>query len=113
MMSARLFLVQRLTALMLAPLVLMHLGIIVYAVRNGLSAEEILERTRGSVGWALFYGMFVATVAVHGAIGLRTILIEWAGQGPRAATGAAWAVVLVLFLLGLRAVWAVVGGGAA
>ena len=33
--------------------------------RGGLSAAEILERTRGSVGWAAFYALFVLAVAVH------------------------------------------------
>ena len=111
-MSARLFLLQRLTALILAPLVLVHLGVIIYAVRNGLSAEEILERTRGSLGWAAFYGGFVLTVSAHGAIGLRSILIEWGGQGRRSATAIGWAAGSLLLVLGLRAVWAVTGGGA-
>jgi len=111
-MSARLFFLQRLTALILVPLVLVHLGIIAYAVRGGLSAGEILERTHGSFGWALFYCGFVAAAAIHGAIGLRTILVEWAGLGPRAAGGIAWAVALALVLLGVRAIWAMVGGGA-
>jgi len=112
-MSARMFLLQRVTALILAPLVLVHLGLIVYAVRSGLTAGEILERTRGSVAWALFYGGFVVVVASHGAIGLRTILVEWGGVGRRGATGIAWAAALALLLLGLRAVWSVIGGGAA
>lgn len=111
-MSPRLFYLQRLTALLLAPLVLVHLGLIVYAVRNGLSAGEILGRTQGSIGWAAFYGGFVLAVAMHGAVGLRTILIEWTGIGRQAAGGVAWVAGLALLLLGLRAVWAVtVGGG--
>ncbi len=111
-MTTRLFLVQRATALLLAPLVIVHLGIIVYAVRSGLSAEEILTRTRGSLGWALFYGGFVVTVATHGAIGLRGILIEWARLRPRIATAVAWAAALALLLLGMRAIWAMTLAGA-
>jgi fumarate reductase subunit C len=111
-MTARIFLVQRLTALILAPLVLVHLGVIVYAVRNGLSAGEILERTRDSLGWATFYGGFVLTVSAHGAIGLRAVLIEWSRLRRQTVTGIAWAAALALLLLGLRAVWAVIGGGA-
>ena len=75
-MSMRLYLLQRASAAILAPLVLVHLALIAYAVQGGLSAAEILARTRGSAGWAVFYGLFVATVAVHGSIGLRTILID-------------------------------------
>lgn len=110
-MGMRLYLLQRITAAVLAVLVLVHLAVIAYAVQDGLSAGEILSRTRGSLGWGLFYGLFVVTVAVHGSIGLRGILTEWARLGRGAANGAAWAMALVLLVLGLRAVWAVTGGG--
>ena len=112
-MDMRLYFLQRATAAALAVLVLVHLAVIVYAVQGGLSAEEILSRTRGSLGWGLFYGLFVLTVAVHGAIGLRGILGEWTRLGRGAANGAAWASAAILLALGLRAVWAVTGGGAA
>lgn len=108
MSEARLFLLQRLTALALAPLVLVHLGLILYAVRGGLSAEEILGRTQGSVGWALFYGAFVLAAAIHGPIGLRNVLVEWARVPRRVANPAMAALAAALALLGFRAVWAVV-----
>ena len=38
-------------------------------IRDSLSAAEILGRTRGSIGWAAFYGLFVVAAALHGAIG--------------------------------------------
>ncbi|MGF1445981.1 MAG: succinate dehydrogenase [Pikeienuella sp.] len=110
-MEARLFVLQRLTALVLAPLVLVHLGLILYAVRGGLSAEEILGRTAGSEGWALFYGLFVLATAVHGPIGLRNILVEWAGLPRRLATPAMGVLAALLLALGLRAVWAVYAPG--
>jgi fumarate reductase subunit C len=112
-MTLRLFLLQRISAAILAVLVLVHLAVIAYAVQGGLSADEILSRTRGSFGWAAFYGLFVLTVAVHGSIGLRGILIEWARFGRRAANGVGWASAAILLVLGLRAVWIVTGGGVA
>jgi fumarate reductase subunit C len=112
-MTLRLYLLQRATAAILALLVLVHLAVIAYAVQGGLSAGEILSRTRGSLGWGLFYGLFVVMVAVHGSIGLHGILIEWARLGRGAANGAAWASAAILLALGLRAVWVVTGGGAA
>ena len=105
----RLFLLQRLTAIILAPLVLVHLVVIVYAVRGGLTAAEILGRTRGSLGWGLFYGVFVLAAAVHGSIGLRSILSEWTGWGGSSLNAAVMLFALVLAVLGLRAVYAVVG----
>ncbi|WP_299394408.1 succinate dehydrogenase [Pelagibius sp.] len=108
MTERRLFVLQRLTALILAPLVLAHLGLILYAVRDGLTAQEILGRTQGSLGWALFYGAFVLAAAVHAPLGLRTILREWTAASPRLATLVSLAFGILLAALGLRAVIAVV-----
>ena len=104
-----LWVAQRATAVVLAVCVLVHLVTIVYAVRGGLSAGEILDRTRGSLGWGLFYGVFVIAAAVHGAIGLRAIAAEWLGFRGEAAEVATTIVGLVLTVMGLRGVIAVVG----
>lgn len=100
---------QRATAAVLALCVLVHLVTIVYAVRGGLSAAEILARTSGSVGWAIFYGVFVLAVAVHGPIGLRNVLSETFDWRGRSLDYAMLALGVVLALWGLRAVYAVVG----
>lgn len=99
---------QRFSAMVLAVCVLVHLVTLVYAVRGGLSAAEILGRTRGSISWGAFYTLFVVAVAVHAPIGLRAVLAEtfgWRGGRLNAAVGIATIVILAL---GLRAVWAVV-----
>jgi len=108
-MSERsLFVAQRLSALLLGPLVLVHLAVILYAVRNGLTAGEILGRTHGSAGWALFYGLFVVAAAVHAPIGVRNILSEWTPLSQRSADVLAVLFGAFLFVLGARAVYAVV-----
>ncbi len=107
-MNLRLYLWQRGTAALLAPLILIHLAVIFYATRQGLTAADILSRTRGSIAWALFYGAFVAAAAIHAAIGLRNILAEWGGLGGRTLALCAVGFGLALALLGLRAVAAVV-----
>ena len=104
-----LWVAQRVTALVLAVCVLVHLATIIYAVRGGLTAAEILARTRGSVAWAAFYVIFVLAVAVHGAIGLRTVAAEWLNFRGEAAEVAMTVIGLVLTLMGLRAVVAVFG----
>jgi fumarate reductase subunit C len=99
---------QRASAAILALCVFVHLVTIIYAVRHGLSAAEILGRTRGSAFWAGFYGLFVAAVAIHAPVGLRNILSEslgWRGAGLDAAMVA---LALALAAGGLRAVYAVV-----
>ncbi|WP_448192032.1 succinate dehydrogenase, hydrophobic membrane anchor protein [Azospirillum sp. sgz301742] len=102
-LELRLFFAQRLSAMVLAPLVVLHLGVILYAVRGGLSAAEILGRTKGSVLWGGIYGLFVLAVAVHGAIGLRTVLREWT-RHPRLADAAALLFAALALILGFRAV---------
>lgn len=107
-MNVRLYLWQRLTAALMLPLLLVHLAVIFYAMRKGFSAADILSRTRGSVAWAAFYGVFVVAAAVHAPIGLRTVLIEWTPLGPRWRNLVAIAFGVLLVVLGLRAVVAVV-----
>ena len=107
-MNRMLFLAQRLSAMALAPLVLIHLGLIIYAVRGGLSAEEILSRTQGSISWALFYGTFVLAAAIHAPIGISNILTEWTKLSRGLASLISLCFGLVLLLLGLRAVVAVI-----
>jgi len=107
--ETRLWVAQRATAVVLAACVLVHLATIIYAVRGGLTAAEILERTRGSVAWAAFYVIFVIAVAVHGAIGLRAVAAEWLGFRGGAAEFTMTLVALVLTIMGLRAVVAVFG----
>ena len=74
-----LWLLQRASAAVLAFCVAVHLITIIYAVQGGLTGEEILARTRGSVGWFAFYSLFVLTLTVHAPIGLRAVLGEWLG----------------------------------
>ncbi|NBR41240.1 MAG: succinate dehydrogenase, partial [Alphaproteobacteria bacterium] len=58
MLNLRLYMLQRITALLMAPLVLGHISVMIYAIQGGLTAVEILGRTKGSVAWFAFYGLF-------------------------------------------------------
>ena len=107
-MNVRLYLWQRLTAALMAPLVFVHIAVIFYATRQGLSAADILSRTHGSLAWAAFYGVFVAAAAVHASIGVRNILTEWSPLDDRRAGLFAIVFGLLLAALGVRAVYAVV-----
>ena len=84
-MNVRLYVWQRATAALMAPLVLIHIAVIFYATRQGMTAADILSRTHGSVVWASFYGLFVAAVSIHAAIGVRNILTEWSPLEDRGA----------------------------
>ena len=76
-MTAILFIAQRASAAVLAFAVTVHLATILYAVRGGLTAGEVLARTRDNHWFFAFYVLFVLAVAVHAPIGLRNVLHEW------------------------------------
>jgi len=106
-MQVLLWTAQRASAAVLAVCVIVHLVTIIYAVRNGLSAAEVLSRTRGSIAWAGFYSIFVAAVAVHAPIGLRSVLAETFNWRGRALDVLVIAMGAALALWGFRAVCAV------
>jgi fumarate reductase subunit C len=105
--TAILFLAQRATAFVLAVAVAVHLATILYAVRGGLTAAEILARTHGNVAFLIFYGVFVIAVAIHAPIGLRSVLREWTRWRGRSLDLALALFALLLLALGFRAVFAV------
>ena len=106
--ETRLWLAQRASAAVLALCVTIHLVTIIVAVKGGLTAADILARTRGSAAWAGFYTLFVVAVSVHAPIGLRTIGAEWLSWRGRAADAGWIAVGVALFAIGVRAIAAVV-----
>ena len=105
--EALLWIAQRASAGVLAVCVTVHLATIIYAVQGGLTAAEILGRTRGNHAWLAFYTVFVAALSVHAPIGLRAVLLEWLRW-----RGASRDVALALFAgllawMGMRAVLSV------
>ena len=99
-----LWVAQRASAALLALCVVVHLATMIYAIRGGLSAAEILSRTRGSAAWLAFYSLFVLAVTVHAPIGLRGVLQEWFGWRGIARDVFLLGLALLLAALGMRAV---------
>lgn len=108
MIGLRLYMAQRISALVMAPLMIGHIAVMIYAVQNGLTAAEILSRTQGSVWWGLFYGLFVIVVSIHAAIGIRAVVFETFRIAEPRLNMLTWAIGLSLLILGGRAVAAVV-----
>ena len=109
--SFRLYVWQRASAALMVPFIAAHLVLMFYATRQQLTAADILARTRGSLSWAAFYSAFVVLAAVHGAIGVRTVMADWVPSVERVRDGVMWAFGLALTVLGLRAVAAVIWPG--
>jgi fumarate reductase subunit C len=107
-MTMRLYLWQRATAALMVPLVLVHIAVIFYASRNGMTAADILSRTHGSIVWASYYGLFVTAASIHASIGVSNVLTEWSPLNDRRAGLSAIVFGLLLAALGARAVYAVV-----
>jgi fumarate reductase subunit C len=106
--EARRWYLQRVSAMVLAVCVLVHLAVMIYAVRGGLSGGEILSRTQGSWSFGAFYALFVVACAVHVPPGLANIAVEWLRWTPARALLAARLFGLLILVTGLRAVYAVV-----
>jgi succinate dehydrogenase subunit C len=102
-----LWIAQRGSAVVLAFCVVVHLATIIYAVQGGLSAAEILGRTRGNVAWLAFYSVFVLAASVHAPIGLRSVFIEWLRWRGRSRDFVLLVFAASLAWLGMRAVLAV------
>jgi len=88
-----------------------HLIIIFYAIRGGLSAEEILGRTQGNIAFAIFYEIFVLACFVHAPIGLANILEETFCKG-FISKALSWILAALIIVLGTTAVIGVFTGGA-
>jgi fumarate reductase subunit C len=89
--------------MILAVAVVVHLVTILVAVRGGLSAAEIIGRTRGNEAWLAFYTVFALAAGLHGAIGLRGIAAEWLGWRGRGLDAAWLALGALTALFGIRA----------
>ena len=99
---------QRISAMVLAVCVVVHLAVMIYAVRGGLSGAEILARTRGSWSFAAVYAVFVVACAVHVTPGLNNIAVEWLGFAKARAWLVARAFGVLVLVAGWSAVYAVV-----
>lgn len=106
-LDRKLFRLQRLSAVVLAVCMVVHLVTMIIAVQGGLTAAEILARTRDNALWLAFYLTFVAMVTLHVPIGLRNILREFTGWSSSAVNLLSLLSGLLLLALGLRAAWAV------
>ena len=106
-MTPVLFLVQRVSAAVLAIAVAVHLATILYAIRGGLTAGEVLARTHHNLAFFTFYSVFVAAVAFHAPIGLRNVIREWTRWRGGSLDAALAMFAVMLLVLGFRAVFAV------
>jgi len=110
-MQAKLWYAQRISAMILGICVAIHLVIIFYAIRGGLTAQEILGRTQGNLAFALFYEIFVLACFVHAPIGVANILQETVPKSEMVKP-VAWLLAILILTLGTTAVIGVYSGGA-
>jgi fumarate reductase subunit C len=98
---------QHISAMALAICVFIHIGVIIYAVRGGLTAAEILARTHGSWVFGIFYSVFVIACAMHVPVGIANIAQEWFGLSAPVAAIISKLFGLIILVMGLQAVFAV------
>ena len=109
-MQAKLWYAQRISAMILGICVAIHLVIIFYAIRGGLTAQEILGRTQGNLAFALFYEIFVLACFVHAPIGVANILQESLPKSGMVKP-VSWLLAILILTLGTTAVIGVYSGG--
>jgi fumarate reductase subunit C len=109
-MQAKLWYAQRISAMILGICVAIHLVIIFYAIRGGLTAQEILGRTQGNLAFALFYEIFVLACFIHAPIGVANILQETLPKSG-IAKPVSWLLAILILTLGTTAVIGVYSGG--
>ena len=102
---------QRITAMILLPMVVAHLATIIYASKVGLTADAILARTQASPWLAVFYASFVIAASIHAPLGIRMILLEWARMSRPVAGWCSFVLFLLLLGLGMRGVVAITNLG--
>jgi fumarate reductase subunit C len=56
MLDLRLYMAQGLSTLIMAPLVIVHIAVMIYAIQDGLSVDEILGARRGRLHGLPFTG---------------------------------------------------------
>jgi len=105
-LAIKLWLIQRFSGMLLGLFVLLHLATMIYAIQGGLTADEILGRTKDNWLMAGWYSVFVITAAVHGSIGLRTVAQEVIGWR---TTSLDWFIGLFCILLSGVGLLAVMG----
>ena len=106
-MNARLYLWQRGSAALMVPLVAIHLAVIFYATRHGMTAADILSRTHGSLPGRRITACSSLAVSIHAAIGIRNILIEWiaAERSPARRCALLFGLVLRRLACALSPLW--------
>ena len=109
-LQAKLWYAQRISAMVLGVCVAIHLVMIFYAIRGGLTAQEILGRTQGNLGFAIFYEIFDLACFVHAPIGVANILQETIPQVGMTKP-ISWLLALLILVLGTTAVIGVYTGG--
>ena len=110
LLQARLWYAQRISAMVLGLCVAIHLFIMFYAIRGGLTAGEILGRTQGNWLFAIFYEVFVLACFVHAPIGLANIFRENFPRSPGVKV-LPWVLAALILVLGTTAVIGVFTGG--
>lgn len=106
-LQTRLWYWQHVSAAVLTLCIVVHIGVIFYAMQGGLTGSEILDRTRGNWVFGTFYAVFVLACAVHVFGGLRNVAQEWFGMSRTGALLFARFFSAVILVLGLVAVYTV------
>ncbi|QCY09556.1 succinate dehydrogenase [Pseudomonas sp. MPC6] len=100
----KLWLLHRVSAMLLGLFVVIHIVGMIIAIQGGLSSAEILQRTSENYVMGVFYSVFTIAAAVHSSIGLRTVAFEVLGWRGAIVNRVLTVFFLMLCVTGISAI---------
>ena len=99
------WLLQRLSAIILSACTIIHIITIINSVKIGLTSADIINRIGANYGWFIFYLIFVLSASIHAPIGIRSILKESTNASNVTITLITIIFAILLVSLGIWSIW--------
>lgn len=116
--SAVFWFLQRITGLFLAVFLIAHIKVLHldfnFAEQGLLDFSVVIERLQGSIGWGIFYFLFILSALFHGLSGFWGIVMDFRPSpgGRKAWLTAIWLVGIVVAIWSFSTLMAFYGGKA-
>jgi succinate dehydrogenase hydrophobic anchor subunit len=113
------WLLQRITGAFLAVFLFTHVKVLHwdfdFTTRGLIDFAFVIDRLSGSIGWGIFYFLFILSALFHGLSGLWAVILDFRPSVGMQRTWLAvlWVVGILMAYYGLRTLSVFYGGGVA
>jgi succinate dehydrogenase hydrophobic anchor subunit len=113
------WLLQRVTGAFLAVFLFTHVKVLHwdfdFTTQGLIDFSFVIGRLQGSVGWAVFYFLFILSALFHGLNGLWAVILDFrpSGTAQKVWLAALWVAGILTAYYGLKTLGAFYRGGAA